>query len=819
MNAGQNNLEEMKRAVEAACVFVFVISPQVPKDCFSFFEADCAQYKKIRDKDLQILVWPIKGASFRDAPEWMQKYFSIPREYSVADVGREIASLTTDYLRAKDWMSPIVYYGREDTERQIIIDINAKRATTGKPVNVAVLSGLNGSGRRTFAQNLMASQYPALRRTSPHFDLPSSAEAVDLYIALMADLSNGLSLERMADLREHFPIQPERQAEFIFNCLNHWMDMNVPVVVNMRWGLLDASGALSPWCAALVKLYEKSGAGGFLVFVSGRRVRPENVANYSNVVNLQLPTLTQTAVNFILSKLIQPEFYNPLLIDGLARLSAGHPDTARHIAYLVNQGRPADTILLNKEIIFAFKDKIFEDLLAPGFLDDFYHQILQLICWYPQLDTRLIHSVFGQVSQPELVKILWELSDYSLIERTQHDTYRVNQAARSTLVRQPEILSAETKAKLAELVQDMLGRDDLVPEQIEPMILAFTDSEGDLPPLLSAALTPSTLFSVVERHYDQGRGSVSKPELERNMRIASQLAALSLPMAMSADLLESTLYYGCDALIRIGHDPEPLAKEMALRGFGSVHLIRGSSKFHREGDDAGAVEELKIAIDSKKFRLRSIRLLARIQMRMGRAASALETLEKLRDFELFRDSGFLVQKIRVLRALRRHPEANDLEEKLKAVGDDHGDLFVFEASRLVRRGDYPNALKMVDKALAAPKVNKPPLITLRCSIELMNGDMSNLTTACSLAESSGRPDDACELRARAALIGGDWRRAERELESIRIYTWYTWQIEREMLAVKANDPIIKRDVSEVSKVEKGQEEALRRMVSAFEVRF
>jgi TIR domain len=95
MNAGQNNLEEMQRAVESASVFIFIISPQVPKDCFSFFEAECARYKKIRDKELQILVWPINGATFRDAPEWMRNYFSIPAEYTVADVGREVSSLVT----------------------------------------------------------------------------------------------------------------------------------------------------------------------------------------------------------------------------------------------------------------------------------------------------------------------------------------------------------------------------------------------------------------------------------------------------------------------------------------------------------------------------------------------------------------------------------------------------------------------------------------------------------------------------------------------------------------------------------------------------
>lgn len=378
MNAGNNNLSEMQTAVEEAAVFVFVISPGVPENCFSFFEADCARHKKIRDKDLQVLVWPIQGASFRDAPSWMQQYFAIPKEYTVADVGREIRRLAGDFLHSKELISPEYYYGREDEERRTIIDINSRIAKSGRPVNAMFVSGFTGLGRRSFTRNLLKGHYPALRRNIVHFDLSDSAEAVDLYLAVMADLSNGLSLARIADLRDHFPTSPDQQAELILSCLSHWMALKLPIVIQMRWGLLDGNGNVALWCAALLKLLDQRESGGLLALISGRRPRPESLMAFRNVIGVQIRPLDDISINFILSKLISAELYNPVLIDRLATLVGGHPETAHQVAYLVNQGRSIDTILTNRSLIYSFKDKVLEDLLSPGFLSEAHRIILQL---------------------------------------------------------------------------------------------------------------------------------------------------------------------------------------------------------------------------------------------------------------------------------------------------------------------------------------------------------------------------------------------------------------------------------------------------------
>jgi uncharacterized protein HemY len=257
---------------------------------------------------------------------------------------------------------------------------------------------------------------------------------------------------------------------------------------------------------------------------------------------------------------------------------------------------------------------------------------------------------------------------------------------------------------------------------------------------------------------------------------------------------------------------------MEARGYASVFLIRGSAKYHREGDEIGAITQLKSALGRKKFRRRVIRMLARIQMRAGHPHDVIETLGNLTDKELLSDSGFLVLKIRALRATRQHSQADQLEAKLKDIGDEYGDTYVFEASRLIKKSKYPDALKMVDRALKAPKVNKAPLMTLRCSIELMMGDSANLATACALAEGAGRSDDACELRARAALLRRDWQMAEMELSSVKIVTWYTLQIKLQVLEVKAADKAVSRDILLSRELAQQKEELLRQMLVASEIR-
>ncbi len=91
----------MKQAVAEAALFGFIVSPDTPEECFSFFEATCAEYEKARRPGLELLAWPIKGATFRNCPEWMQRYFAIPPSYSLSDMAREIRSRVSQARKAQ----------------------------------------------------------------------------------------------------------------------------------------------------------------------------------------------------------------------------------------------------------------------------------------------------------------------------------------------------------------------------------------------------------------------------------------------------------------------------------------------------------------------------------------------------------------------------------------------------------------------------------------------------------------------------------------------------------------------------------------------
>jgi hypothetical protein len=226
MVPGVNNLDQMKDAIKAASVFAFVISPETPADCFSFFEAAHAEFEKARRPDLEILAWPIKGATYKSAPEWMQRYFSVSSKYSVSDVARELRSKLRSSLAKAGLAAPEVYEGRENLERKISFDYLAQISKTGKPINAIVLTGLPGMGRTSVARHLRPRLFPAMKDVLPEFDLPESADALDLYLSLLSDIEGRSTVERISNLTQSFPTNPLDQARLISNCLKHWGELN-----------------------------------------------------------------------------------------------------------------------------------------------------------------------------------------------------------------------------------------------------------------------------------------------------------------------------------------------------------------------------------------------------------------------------------------------------------------------------------------------------------------------------------------------------------------------------------------------------------------
>lgn len=811
---GSDNLRSMKEAITSTAVFVFVISPGTPDACFSFFEANHAEIESVRSKNMEILVWPIDGATYKNAPQWMSRYFSIPNDYSISDAAREVTRRLDAYLLSSGLMKTPVYEGREALERQIAIDFNTQQSRHSAPVNVVVLSGLEGMGRRTLGRSLPRRIAPGLRPSGPIFNLPDACDAVDIYLALFADIFGDPSPHELARLTAAFPSTPTEQAKLLADCLDHWAQINQPVVLRTRFSLRDSGNNLRLWFRELLRLLQKSGKGLF-VFTSGRRLTPESILPHPNALHCDVPELDRQTVAYIIGALVGPNSFNPSLIERLSGLASGHPDTAHHVGYLVSKGRTPDTLLASPDTVYAFRDRVLRDVIDRGALSPLQEAVLATLCWFPGLDFSTIKDVFPSEKDAVLASTLWELGDYCLVEHHMDGSYRLPTIVRAAMGQYPQKLTAELTGRIAAAIKKIVERPTLKPGDIEALVSGLSIGGASLPDYIRNAITPGVLSNIVETYYNRGRSSGDRSDLESSFRLTAEFATLALSLNIPNDSLDNILFFGADALARLGRSPQSLITEMLDRGFASAYYVRASYKFHKERDYDGAIQDLRRMLSTGRFRRRTIRLLVRVYLRKSDAGRALDVLSQLSTQELHRDSGFLSMKIRALRMQRSHAEADNLERTLRTLDDDYGESLTFEASRALKAGNLDQARKLVDRALAKPKASRSTLMFLKCVIDLNGGSIESLADACSLAETTGRVDDAHQLRARAALVvKKNWREAERELAKVDNQTWFDWSLELQVLAMKARDDEVRLDAEKRSAVELRREEVSRRVVSA-----
>ena len=814
---GKNNLEEMKKAIEEAAVFVFVISPDTPEECLAFFESARAEFEKARRRELQILVWPIKGSTYRDCPAWMQDYFVIPSDFTNSDIARQINHSVKANQESGGNLLPELYEGRENLERKILLDANSRAVANGLTISTVILTGLPGMGRATLARHLVPRLFPAMRDVIPEFELLDAADAVDIYIALLSDIEGRMPIERMGQLVGSFPSEPNKQAELIAACLKHWGEIRQTVIIKVRWSLRGAGREIQPWFASLlVELSKQPDIA--TIFISGRKLTPESVSNFRSTALHEVPELDAETATYIISKLVNREQFNPTLTRRLAELSMGHPDTAHHIAFLINKGRSPETLFANPSLVFSFQDRVLEDVFSSGLLSELDTDVLSILCWFPGISLSIMSKMLPAVAPTRLSEVLWELSDYCLVELSQSGSYSLPAIVRATFMRRMPLLEPSLEHRVISTLREVLDSEDLTQHQIEPIALAFSMSEGSLPDRLRRAITPGTLSSIVERHYQRGISTSDRDELTRSFTSASRLAEIAFGLRASDDTIENILFQGADAATRLGENPSKFIDVMLARGYVSALYVRASYKFHVLRDSASAIVDLKSVIETGKFHRRSIRLLTRIYLRERDPRRALETLERLYPNELKKDSGFLAMKIRALRGLRRTEEAEKLETELRSLPDEYGEIWIFEAVKALKRRDYAGATRFVELAQSRPKASPATLMFLRCLIELNQGNVTSLANACALADRMGRTDDAHQLRARAALlVERNWQRADAELKLVVHRTWFDWQLELEIVDAKLRDPNVQRDVLILKEGNERKEEIARQMASALDI--
>lgn len=769
----------MDIGVEDAILFCLFVSPTALKKRWVNYEANLARLKKLRGDALEILVIPIKGASYEDAPKWMQRYLAIPSEFTPFDVARTIRGLQESTLRAAGKIAKEPFVGREEFLGQQLLRIRSQQARSGTLVNCLIISGLQRIGRRLFSFHLSRGLYPGGRSFGPVLELPPFADAIDFYFALK---ETRIPPDRWADFKRSFgsfgSLSAASQANLIVDELDHYGAINQQVVARSAFGLRDKTRELKGWTRELFELMRVRPSTR-LIWLSERLLPDEALMPYANVAQVQLGEISQTAAANLLMEAVPERALSPLIVEDLCKRTGGHPGTIHFLAYLINEGRrSAEAILSDGKEVLAFQDQLLREML--GDLDDGIQlKIMHALAVFPSLRFDELVDIAGEGGNGVGVA-LGELIESGLVVDVVDTGYVVPEIVRSVFRRRFGETPRHILTAASTRFQKEFARNSVSKQTVDKLLFARVLQTGQLPAELADVVSSATLHQLVRAEYDSGsslRGKESRTAYAR----AASLSQIADVIPMPYDTCEEILFWGADALVRINENPEAIVKMMRARGFASANYILGLYELHQNRDPKSAIPYLKRALEQKAFVLRTTRLLARAYLDDGQAVAALDLIEGVNPDRVRRDSGLLSQKIRALRSLNRREEADRLLVVLKALDDRYGEFELMQAHEARRKGNTTAAFDALARAELKPRANKQNIRFIRCVWQIDEGDYSELDEAISHAIAVGRTDEAIHLRTRAAFRSGKTEEADRLWREIKRPNYMDLQLRVEIL--------------------------------------
>ena len=815
MDIGQSTLEAMRQGIDGAAVFVLFHS-EAAQSAWVDFEKDMAEVNRIVSRHLKVVVHPIGSSTYRTLPDWMKAFMTTSPEFRVNDIVRTVREA---YAEALEGFYPELaheYPGREASLRQVALDVMRSASQTGQALNVLVLSGIQGQGRRTLARQIASSAFRGMRKGGPVFDLARNADAVDWHLRFFEDQRGGITAdESKAQAAAFSLLTPDQQADQLLLSLSHWSKLNQPITVASRWGFRDRGRSLRPWLAVLLqKLASRPEIK--LILISERRIADDIVQTFSNVAQYNVDPLTDETIEYILTKRIDPKFLKVERLVSVAPKIHGHPATANYVSLLVNGGRSMDSLELLPAPIHAFQDKVLSDIFEIGVLSDLQLKTLKLLSWFPLLSTGILVEAFPDAQPSEVIEGIWELADFSLVEQAEGGKYRVPTLVSSSYRRSTDKYDRESFLRVAKILEDNFRKGDFDVELVDSLLVGIVADKGEIPIEFSGFLTMSNLLTIVESEYYSGLGDPSAGNV--HFERATKLGSLAMSMSGSEDARENTLFYAADASVRNRQYPKDMIDYMKARGYSSADYIEGSYLYHkRDRDYPGAEKCLRRALASKNFRLRTVRLLARVFIRQAKFSDALDTLGNVSDDRLRRDVGLVVLKIRALRALRLYDKARELEPFIGDKDDDYGELSMYKAAEAFKKGQYGLARQFIEEARQAPRSNKLTLRLLECAAEVEEGINDKLPETCTIARSAGRDAAASQLLARSALYEGNWRDAEGHMAQITQLDFFDLSLKLRIVDAKSGDFEVASDPVSAAAVKLERDEILRLLALRSEV--
>lgn len=747
---GESNTSQIEDALDTTDVFALFLSPETMERDFVKLETKIIKTARIRRDYIKIIIIPIKGASYSDAPEWMREFQSTNENYNQGDIARLIWNSYISTMEKKGEIAEKIFVGRETLVTKMLLKYKNDLRKNATPPNFIHLVGFEQIGRTELAKNIVRKLFPGASQHPAEIELKANADAIDLFLALTDMIDGPQKREIIISKAQEFRKKdPNEHANIIFEYVKHYSLINQVVIIRSSMGLRDKRQSTKKWVENLLQNLEKD-LKSKIIWISERKLPAATISNHKNLIEFEVPPLEDQAIEYLIERLTQELPYQSPDYKNLSMKLNGHPGTAYYVANLINDSNhSADQITQDESIIVSHQDKFISKSLDMFPTQSLEYAIIYWLTILPHCDYNSIKFLKeNSAIEGDTNNALSILSESCIIKYAPNFGYStpniIKSSVRHKLTEHPQNLIRPLEKLIRNGIKNQKNKSNYLDMIIH--ILAFLGEK--IPIDLNELITPASLQEIVNENYQNGLASATK-EGVKFYETSIKYARIIIEIESSDDIKEDVLLTGAEASIRLGKEPHEFTDKMKAFGYQSVHLALGNHALYNTRDLRTAAYELRCAFDANVFKKRSGRLLCRVYNTQRRDQEALDVLEKLGKHAVEKDSGLLRSKIRALRGLNRIDEADSLEEKLDKLPDDFGDKeLLIITSAIKTKKNLNEALIACERYKKKPKSNRLNAIFLEAILKIEMGKPEDSSEAILLAKNTGRDKDYYSLLTR-----------------------------------------------------------------------
>ncbi|MGV1870918.1 TIR domain-containing protein [Agrobacterium rosae] len=459
----------------------------------------------------------------------------------------------------------------KDLENQIL-DFSKPRT------KALFLSGNEGVGRTTTAQQFYARHFPHVVRSYPEFDIEAYAGFDEIFRQVVAAIHPSLGMsEFVKRLHDFSELSDKEKARLIAKEINDLAADNVVIFAKDAGGLLHESGALSVEMNSVID-HLTDHPHPPLVIISPRMSARQLRRSPQDIAYLSTPVLNREDATKLTSWVLRSvgATPSPTQLNQLIEIADFHPFNVYEMKERVHS-IGIEPFLADTSGFQAWKHKQTSGYLRDIGLSQYQIKILAVLLLAPELDfSSLVHALEIEIDDASV-------SIQGLVEahilRYSEDRFSLSPPLRVAVERDPRVKignhdQLRIMKRLAENFTVALSEDTVPVALVDAVALSALESRETISAVASALLLPSHRVWLAQRHYDAGNWKESlrlaEDAVQDKSRLSKQgfVAACQL-LCLSASRLsrEEVFNDGISKLQGVAVDAWRKASIAFLKGF------------------------------------------------------------------------------------------------------------------------------------------------------------------------------------------------------------------------------------------------------------